>query len=212
MHTSCKKRLAAASCRLKIDDIYIKLHDFLAVVNKVAHRIKYNIYSLKFIKIGRFYMNNKAIQDLYPDKYSLCYGCGRLNENGLKIKTYWNGREGVCSFYPERDHLSLPGFVYGGLIASLIDCNSTATAAAAAYQAEGREFGSKPDIRFVTASLHVDYLKPAPIEGPLELRSYVKEVRERRIIITTELKAGNVLCAKGEVAAAGIPAAMEQAK
>lgn len=154
-------------------------------------------------------MENKAIQDLYSDNYSLCYGCGRLNENGLQIKTYWNGKEGLCSFYPHNDHTSFAGFAYGGLIASVIDCNGTATAAAAAYQAEGREFGSDPEIRFVTASLHIDYLKPTPIEGPLELTSTIKEINERKVTVLTDLKVGDVLCAKGEMVAVKIPPEME---
>ncbi|HDL64378.1 MAG TPA: PaaI family thioesterase, partial [Proteobacteria bacterium] len=29
-------------------------------------------------------MKSKAIQDNYSDDFSYCYGCGRLNERGLK--------------------------------------------------------------------------------------------------------------------------------
>jgi hypothetical protein len=32
-----------------------------------------------------------AIQDSYPDELSHCYGCGRLNLDGLQIKSVWNG-------------------------------------------------------------------------------------------------------------------------
>jgi len=154
-------------------------------------------------------MNNKAIQDQYPENYSHCYGCGRLNEDGLQIKTYWDGKESICSFKPHDNHTSMPKFVYGGLIASVIDCHSTATAAAATYQAEGRDFGSEPPIRFVTASLHVDYIKPTPIEGPLDLRSHIKEASGRRVTIVTELYVKGTLCAKGEVVAARLPSSME---
>ena len=31
-------------------------------------------------------MGEKAFQDYYPDHLSYCYGCGRLNEQGLKIR------------------------------------------------------------------------------------------------------------------------------
>ena len=57
-------------------------------------------------------------------------------------------------------HLSVPGFAYGGLIASLIDCHSTGTAAASMYRQQGRDLDSLPAFRFVTGALHVDYLKP----------------------------------------------------
>lgn len=32
-----------------------------------------------------------AIQDLYPDDFAHCFGCGRLNPDGLHIRTEWTG-------------------------------------------------------------------------------------------------------------------------
>ncbi|OHD65855.1 MAG: hypothetical protein A2176_03300 [Spirochaetes bacterium RBG_13_51_14] len=73
-------------------------------------------------------MSQKAFQELYPDMFSHCYGCGRLNPDGLHIRSYWYGEESVCTFKPREYHTAFPGFVYGGLIASVIDCHSTGTA------------------------------------------------------------------------------------
>jgi acyl-coenzyme A thioesterase PaaI-like protein len=150
-------------------------------------------------------MNQKPFQDYYPDEVAHCYGCGRLNEQGLQIKSYWEGDEAVCTFHPRPYHTAVPGYVYGGLIASLIDCHSTGTAAAAVYRAEGRAMDTEPPLRFVTGSLHVDYLKPTPIEGPLELRSEVKEIKGRRVVVTTKLLVHGEVCARGEVVAVQIP-------
>ena len=150
-------------------------------------------------------MTDLAFQDYYPDSVSHCYGCGRLNEKGLQIKSYWDGDEAVCTFTPRPYHTAIPGYVYGGLIASLIDCHSTGTAAAAAYRAEGRAMDTDPPLRFVTGSLHVDYLKPTPIESPLEMRSQVKEIKGRKVVVTTTLSAGGEVCARGEVVAILIP-------
>jgi hypothetical protein len=36
-------------------------------------------------------MMDKAVQDYYPDQFAHCYGCGRLNPEGLHIKSYWDG-------------------------------------------------------------------------------------------------------------------------
>jgi len=83
-------------------------------------------------------MTLKPFQDYYPDQLAHCYGCGRLNEHGLQIKSFWDGEESVCVFQPQPYHTAIPGYVYGGLIASLIDCHSTGTASAAAYRAQGR--------------------------------------------------------------------------
>ena len=152
-------------------------------------------------------MSDAAIQDIYPEDFSHCFGCGRLNEHGHQIKSRVEGDRVVTSFTPQPWHLSVPGFTYGGLIASLIDCHAMATAAAATYQAEGRKPGSEPSLRFVTASLKVDYLKPTPI-GPLELSAKAREVGERKVLVDVELSAGGEVTARGDVVAVRIPGTM----
>jgi len=148
---------------------------------------------------------SKAFQDYYTDDVSCCYGCGRLNEDGLQIKSYWDGEEAVCTFTPRPYHTAIPGFVYGGLIASLIDCHSTGTAAAAAYRAENRDMDTEPHFRYVTASLKVDYLKPTPIDGDLMVRATVEEISGRKVVVRSDLYAGDVICARGEVVVVQMP-------
>lgn len=147
----------------------------------------------------------KAFQDFYPDEVSHCYGCGRLNEHGLQIKSYWDGDDSVCFFQPRSYHTAVPGYVYGGLIASLIDCHGTGTAAAAAYREQGRSMDTEPPLRFLTASLHVDYLKPTPIDQPLELRGRVKEIKGRKVIVAVDLLGHGELCARGEIVTVQVP-------
>ena len=84
-----------------------------------------------------------AIQDTYDDVSSWCYGCGRLNEGGLHFRTFVEGEETVTRYVPGAHYTGGRDFLYGGLIASIIDCHSTATAAAAGYAAGGRAFGSR---------------------------------------------------------------------
>ena len=146
-------------------------------------------------------MNEKAFQDYYPDNVSYCYGCGRLNEHGLQIKSYWDGEETTCTYTPRPYHIAIPGYVYGGMIASLIDCHCTGTAAAAAYKAEVRSMDTQPPFRFVTASLKVDYLKPTPLSVPLEVRARVIEVKGRKVVMEAWLSAQGQVCARGEVVA-----------
>ena len=147
----------------------------------------------------------KAFQVYYPEIVAQCYGCGSNNHHGHQIKTHWDGEESVTFFTPEPYHTAVPGYAYGGLIASLIDCHSTGTAAAAMYRSEGREMDTLPPFRFVTGSLHVDYLKPTPIDGALELRGRVKEIRGRKVIVETTVLAGGVATARGEVVAVQMP-------
>ena len=153
-------------------------------------------------------MKQKAIQDYYSEETAHCYGCGRLNDVGLHVKSYWNGSESTATFVPQPYHTAIPGYVYGGLIASLIDCHGTGTAAAAAYQAAGREPGSQPDFRFVTASLHVDYLKPTPLGIELQIRARVKEAKGRKVVVEEWLLANGVITVSGEVVAVQVPEQM----
>ncbi len=150
-------------------------------------------------------MDEKAFQEYYPDDLSHCYGCGQLNEQGLHIKSYWDGDESVCIFRPRDYHIAIPGYVYGGLIASLIDCHGTGTAAAAAYRAQGRAMDTEPKLRYLTAALHVDFLRPTPLGGPLELRGRVKEIKGRKVIVMIALSAEGEVRVRGEVVAVQMP-------
>ena len=150
----------------------------------------------------------KAFQDYYPDDLSYCFGCGRLNEKGHQIKSYWDGGETVARYLPEPYHIAIPGYVYGGLIASLIDCHGTGTAAAATYRDEGRAMDTEPPLRFVTASLKVDYLRPTPLGVQLELRGSVEEMKGRKVIVAVTLAAEGVICARGTVVAVQMPETM----
>jgi len=150
-------------------------------------------------------MTQMAFQDYYPDDLAWCYGCGRLNPHGHRLKSYWDGDETVAVFHPQPYHIAIPGYVYGGLIASLIDCHGTGTAAAAAYRAAGREMGSTPALRFVTASLHVDYTRPTPLGVPLEVRARVKAIEGRKVIVVATVSAAGEVTAQGEVVAVQMP-------
>ncbi len=156
-------------------------------------------------------MSARGFQDYYPDDLSHCYGCGRLNNHGYKLKSFWDGDESVAEFLPEPYHIAVPGYVYGGLIASLIDCHGTGTASAAVYRRQGREMGTEPALRFVTASLHVDYLKPTPLGTRLTLRGRVREIGDRKVVVEVTVSAGGAACVRGEVVSVLMPEHMKLA-
>lgn len=147
------------------------------------------------------------IQQEYPDEFAHCYGCGRLNDHGLHIQSTWHGDEAVAVYLPKTHHIAVPGFVYGGLIASIMDCHAMATAAAATIQTEGESL-DRSTLRFVTGSLHVNYLKPTPLGVPLTARARVKEQKGRKITVTLSLTANDIETATGEVIAVRIPETM----
>jgi acyl-coenzyme A thioesterase PaaI-like protein len=150
-------------------------------------------------------MTTKAIQDYYRDAESHCYGCGSLNQDGLQLKSYWDGEASTATFSPKPYHTAIKGIVYGGLIASIVDCHGTGTAAAAATSAAGLELGKDNPLRFVTASLQVDYMRPTPMGVPLELRGTVDELKERKVTVAISVTAQGELVAKGTVIAVQVP-------
>lgn len=154
---------------------------------------------------------SKAIQDHYPDDVAHCYGCGRLNDRGHQLKTYWTAGEAISRFRPQAWHTAIPGYVYGGLIASLIDCHGTGAAAAfaalrAGWEPGGEVPGGAP--RFVTASLRVDFLRPTPLGPELVVRGRVTEAGERKIVVEAELSADGEVTARGTVVAVRMPESM----
>jgi acyl-coenzyme A thioesterase PaaI-like protein len=155
-------------------------------------------------------MNNKsrAVQDFYPEDVAHCYGCGRLNEEGIQLKTVWEGEDTVSRYTPRPYHTAIPGYVYGGLIASLLDCHGTGGAAAAALRREGREIGDGEAPRYVTASLHVDFLKPTPLGPVLEVRGTIVEITDRKVVLDETLSADGVVTARAKVVAVRMPEKM----
>lgn len=148
----------------------------------------------------------KAIQDVYPDDFAWCYGCGRLNRDGHHFRTGWDGEQTVTFYTPKEKHTAIPGFVYGGLIASFIDCHGTGSASLALHKKNGNEVGDGTDApRFVTASLKVDYLKPTPHGVKLKAVGTVFEIHPKKWRIETEVYANQDLCARGEVVAVVMP-------
>ena len=149
----------------------------------------------------------KAIQDLYPEDVSHCFGCGSNNPQGHQLKSYVEGEEVVAHFTPAAYHVSMPGFVYGGLLASLADCHAMATAAAADLAASGDENQTAP--RYVTGALRVDYLKPTPLGVELEIRARVTERSERKKVVALTIAAGGTITIRAEVVAVRMPQTMQ---
>ena len=90
-----------------------------------------------------------AIQDSIPHNH--CYGCGPENPDGLQIKSYWDGKESVCTYMPRPEQCAGPTqYLYGGTIASIIDCHSVCTSIANYYARhrwqQGQPVGVPADI------------------------------------------------------------------
>lgn len=64
---------------------------------------------------------------------------------------------------------------------------------------------SEPPLRFLTASLHVDYLKPTPLGPPLQVRGKVVEVKGRKVVVEITLGVEGEVTAQGRVVAVQVP-------
>ena len=142
----------------------------------------------------------KAIQDFIPDNH--CYGCGPANPKGMQIKSYLENDTSVCTYMPRPEQCAGPTqFVYGGTIASLIDCHSIGTSIANYYKRDGYEVGEGPTVWCVTGNLNVRYLKPTPIDKPVTLRATIRECTDRKTVVDCTLSSDDVVTAQGEVVA-----------
>lgn len=156
-------------------------------------------------------MSEYAFQDAIAEKH--CWGCGVLNDRGLQIRSHWEGDEAVCTWQPCDYHAAGPRHILnGGIIATVIDCHCICTAIAAAYRAEGRAMNTEPAIWCATASLHVTYLRPAPIDEPLVLRARIKEMTKKKALVSCSLFVQGQECARGEVVAVRVPPAWREAE
>ncbi len=126
-----------------------------------------------------------SLQDRYGAR-GACFGCGPVNEKGLRIKSHVRGDEVVCLFTPEDHHQAFPGMVSGGIIGTLLDCHSNW--AAAHHLMVRRGEGETPCT--VTAEFHVKMRKPTPSDGPLGLVARITESSDNKAVVDAELSAG----------------------
>jgi acyl-coenzyme A thioesterase PaaI-like protein len=141
--------------------------------------------------------DGSALQDRLPCH---CFGCGTLNPHGLLIKSRWEGDVFVCDWQPKPEHIAFPGIAYGGTIASVVDCHAVWAALSMHCRSAGHDLRTgPPTFRVVTASLAVNFLRPASVAQPLELRALVVEQRERKSLVTCSVRQGSLECASAEV-------------
>jgi len=123
--------------------------------------------------------DSKYFQDHMPE--NVCYGCGH-NQDGLQIKSYWEGDEAVCDWESEEKYHGWSNLMNGGIMATLVDCHCMGTAMAHAYKMEGRPLNSEPEYRYATGTLSVKYLKPTP-NTKVQLRATIAEVKGRKTVL-----------------------------
>ncbi len=89
-----------------------------------------------------------------------CFGCGTENRSGLGLSPTRDGAVIRASYRPRPDHRGFSRTVHGGLVAALFD--------------EVMAVATEVLALVATVELTVRYLRPAPMEGPLELEALDK--------------------------------------
>lgn len=126
-----------------------------------------------------------SIQQQLPP-HAGCFGCGSENAQGLHLRSY-PGEGGVeAVFSGLAHHGNGMGYLNGGIISTVLDCDS---AAAAMYEAQQRGWFSEQDLpRYVTAALDVRFLRPAPVEQPLQVLATVSDARPDQMLGSAEIR------------------------
>lgn len=133
---------------------------------------------------------DQCLQDHYAPR-NACFGCGPANPDGLRIKSFVQGDELVCTWQPKPMHEAFPGTLNGGIIGSLLDCHCNWTAAYHLMKQAGLEVPPGT----VTAEYTIKLRRPTPTNGPVTLRAKVVESTADRARISGTLEAGGRICA-----------------
>lgn len=136
---------------------------------------------------------DQSLQEHYAP-HTACFGCGPANPDGLRIRSFEQGDEVVCTWQPQKMHEAFPGMLNGGIIGALLDCHCNWTAAIHLMKTLGE---SQPPCT-VTAEYAIKLRRPTPTAGPVHLRAKVVESGPDRARITGTLEAGGRICATCE--------------
>jgi acyl-coenzyme A thioesterase PaaI-like protein len=149
-------------------------------------------------------MQNSSVPSPYVQDFmdgNICFGCGKDNPDGLQIKSYWEGDTCICHWQPQPRYQGWKNLLNGGILATLIDCHTMATATANAYRSENRYYDTEPQYMYATGTMTVKYLLPTPVDAIIELRAQVKEVKGKKTIVYCEAFANGQKTAEAEVIA-----------
>ena len=113
------------------------------------------------------------------ERANLCFGCGADNPQGLHLHFAVVAQAGdaitaEAQVWLTRLHEGPPGYVHGGIIATLMD--------------EAMSKLNRPlQVLAMTRHIEVDYLRPVPLEAPLRLVSRHVRRDGRKLFHTAEL-------------------------
>lgn len=125
---------------------------------------------------------------LEPGPSNACFGCGGANPHGMKLAFELDeaAQRVRGAFRIGSEFQGGPGFVHGGIIATLLD------------EVMGKVNRFRK-IRAVTAELQVEYLRPVPVDAHLVLEAWEVEKKGRSLYHASEIRsASGAVLARGK--------------
>ena len=121
---------------------------------------------------------------LEPNPGNPCFGCGGANPRGMQLAFERDDerRRILGRFRLGPDYQGGPGFIHGGIIATLLD------------EAMGK-LNRFSDVQAVTVELTIEYLKPIRVDEEITVEAAEVERNGRRLLHRGEIRnlAGEVL-------------------
>jgi acyl-coenzyme A thioesterase PaaI-like protein len=135
-------------------------------------------------------MSEKSVQETYAP-HNRCFGCGPSNDKGLRIRSFEEGEELLCTWTPQPHHEAFENVLNGGICGALLDCHSNW---AATMHLMHKAASPTPPCT-VTSDFHVVLKRPTPMNTPLHLRAHIVESSDDRAVVEATLEAnGKVTC------------------
>jgi uncharacterized protein (TIGR00369 family) len=125
---------------------------------------------------------------LEPNPMNGCFGCGGANSCGMQLSFEQDdaARRIRGTFRVGARYQGGPGFVHGGIIATVLD----------EVMGKANRFRG---VRAVTAELTIEYLKPVPVDQDLVVEGWEIETKGRNLYHAGEIRdATGALLARGQ--------------
>jgi len=121
---------------------------------------------------------------LEPNPANICFGCGGANARGMHLTFEQDDKDRRIrgTFRLGAEYQGGPGFIHGGIIATVLD----------EVMGKVNRFRG---VRAVTAELSVEYLKPVLVDADLVVEGYEVEKSGRNLHLAGEIRnqSGQVL-------------------
>lgn len=124
---------------------------------------------------------------LKPNPENICFGCGGANARGMLLTFEQDdaAKRIRGNFRLGAEYQGGPGFIHGGIIATVLD------------EVMGKVCRFR-EVRAVTAELTIEYLKPVLVDKDLVVEGYELEMKGRNLFL-----AGDIRDASGQLLARG---------